>query len=108
MANGTLVGVIWIAGAVPLPESKIAWGLPVALSAIVSVADFAPVVAGVKLTVTVVLAFGTRVIGVVAALKLNSLALVPVMARLLITRLALPLLVIWTVFCVVVVVSWLP
>jgi len=85
-----LAGLMPMAGATPVPDKVKVCGLPVALSLMVSEAERLPVAAGVKVTFTVVLLPGVIVIGGVAAVKANSLAFVPVIARLVIIRLAVP------------------
>jgi hypothetical protein len=78
--------------AVPVPERLTVWGLPLALSAMLSVAARAPLAEGVKVTLIVQLApAATELPQVLVWAKL--LALVPESARLVILNAALPLLV---------------
>ena len=76
----------------PVPERPTVWGLPVALSAMLSAAVRAPLAAGVNITVILQLAPApTELPQVLAWVK--SLALAPVTARLVTLKPALPVLV---------------
>ena len=79
-------------GAVPVPDSAMVCGLPAALSVRVSAATRLPAADGVKVTSTLVLLPGVTVIGSVPAVKEKSAAFPPAMARLAITRFAVPVL----------------
>ena len=81
--------------AVPVPVRETVWGLPLALSAMLSVAVRAPMAAGVKVKSTVALAFGATLMGD-AVVDANSAALAPVIEMLEITRFAFPVLVMVT------------
>ena len=96
MAKVTLVGVRLIAGATPVPVKATLCGLPPALSVMLKLAVLLPVIAGEKVTFTVLVAFGATVIGVVAAVKANWAASLPVTARFEITRSAEPVFLIMT------------
>ena len=89
-AKVTLAGVTLMVGATPVPVRGTLRGLPAVLSVIESDADLAPVVVGEKTTFTVVDPPGETVMGRVAALKLKAAASGPMMARLLMTRSAVP------------------
>ena len=79
------------AAAVPVPERLTVCGLPVALSVIVTVAVRLPVAAGVKVTLIVQLPpAATELPQVLVCAK--SLGLVPVMARLEMVKVAVPVL----------------
>ena len=67
-----------------------------------------PVAAGVKVTETLVLAPGARVIGRAAAVNAKSAAFAPAMVRLLMIRSAVPEFVIFTVCCAELFTSRLP
>ena len=91
----------------PVPERLTVWGLPLALSAMLSAAVRAPLAEGVNITVILQLAPApTEVPQVLAWVK--SLALAPVTARLVTLKTALPLLVSVTVCAALVVpTDWL-
>ena len=86
----TLDGVMVTEGAVPVPLSGTECGLPVALSAMLRVAERAPVANGVNTTFTVVVGPVATVMGVELALKEKSPALDPEMPMEEITRLLAP------------------
>jgi hypothetical protein len=88
----TLLGERLAAGAVPVPVRLALWGLPLALSAMLTEAARLPLADGVKVTLMVQLApAATELPQVLVWAK--SLALVPVIVRLVILKLALPVLV---------------
>ena len=90
LPNGTLEGLMVTTGAVPVPDSDTVCGLPVALSAIESVAACGPVVVGEKVTLIVVVVFGATVIGRVPAANENWFAFVPLIEMAEICRSAVP------------------
>ena len=94
LPNGMLVGANVIPGATPVPLRLTECGLPAELSVIDSAAVLLPVDVGENVTFTVVVLPGATVIGNVPDVKVNWLAFVPVMLSVLITRFAVPLLVI--------------
>ena len=83
-------------GAVPEPLSATARGLPVALCAIDKLADLAPVLAGVNVTLIVQLAFGASEV-VQVFVWTNCATSAPVIDTPLTVRFAVPVLVIVTV-----------
>ncbi len=89
MAKVRLLGETPAAGAVPVPERLTAWGLPLALSAMLSEAVKLPLADGVKVTLIVQLApAATELPQLLVWAK--SLGLVPVSARLVILMAAVP------------------
>ena len=86
-----------MAGAVPTPERPTEWGLPAALSVMLSDADSGPVVLGVKVTLIVAFAPGAMEIGNVTPEIPKSAELAPVTASEEITSVAVPLLAMVTV-----------
>ena len=99
MENGTLVGVIWMAGAMPLPVTLIVCGLPATLSATVMVAARLPEADGVNVNVMSALVPAVKVNGVVGAVIAKSAALLPPSEMLEMTKSAVP------VFCIATVVA---
>ena len=78
-----------MAAAVPVPERLTVWGLPVALSATLSVAARAPLAEGLKVTLIVQFApAATELPQVLVWAKL--LEVVPITARLVMVNAALP------------------
>jgi len=105
----TVAGLIPTPGAMPVPDRVTVCGLPLALSAIVSEAVRLPVAVGVKVTFTVMLLPGVTVIGNEPAAKAKSPAFAPVIARLEVVRLAVPVLAMMMgVTALLVFTSWLP
>jgi hypothetical protein len=87
-----LLGERLAAGAVPVPVRLALWGLPLALSAMLTEAARLPLADGVKVTLMVQLApAATELPQVLVWAK--SLALVPVTATLVTLKVALPVLV---------------
>ena len=108
MAKARLVGERLATGAVPVPERLTVCGLPLALSVMLTEAVRLPLAAGVNVTriVQLVLA-ATELPHVLLCAK--SLALVPVSARLVMLKAALPVLLRVTACAVLVVpTDWLP
>src|SRR5438046_6778775 len=88
MAGAVIVVVV--ATTVPVPVSAMLCGLLTALSVIVSVAFRLPVVVGLKVTWVVVVLPGASEIGSEPDVKPKSPGLAPVVAMLLIVRVADP------------------
>jgi len=104
-----VVGLNVTAGAIPVPETLIMWGLPLALSVISSRAERAPVVVGVNVTVTVMVAPAATLIGRVADETAKSPGFDPANERSEIVRVPLPTLLMYTVVAAVVCpTGWLP
>ena len=91
MPKARLVGERLTAAAVPLPERLTVCGLPLALSVMLTEAVRLPLAAGVKVTVMVQLALAATELPQVLVWA-KSLALVPVSARLVMLKAALPVL----------------
>ena len=94
MAKAKLVGERLTAAAVlvPVPERLTVWGLPAALSAMLSAAVRAPLAAGVKVTLTAQLA-PAATLAPQLLVWAKSPGFVPVSARLVMLKAALPVLV---------------
>src|SRR6266478_4143176 len=103
-------------GTAPVPVSGTVCGLPVALSATLTFALFAPVVVGANFTPTLQLALAAKLLApkgqaapLVGAPSVNCVGSVPVSVMLVMFSVAVPLLVIVTsVAAVLVAVRWLP
>ena len=94
---------------VPVPDRGTDCGLPLALSVIASAAERFPEAVGVNVAFTVVLLPGVTVMGVALAVKAKSPAFVPVSARLEITKLPVPeLLIVIAVGELALLTVWLP
>jgi hypothetical protein len=91
LAKVRLVGERLAAGAVPAPERATVWGLPLALSVILSEAARLPLAVGVKVTLIVQLAAAATELPQVLVWA-KSLALAPVIARLVMLKAAVPVL----------------
>ena len=108
MAKARLVAERLTTVAVPVPDRLTACGLPLALSVMLTEAVRLPLAAGVNVTLIVqLLPAATELPHVLVCAK--SLALVPVSARLVMFKAALPVLVSVTVWAVLVVlIVWFP
>jgi len=94
VANVSVVALRVREGPMPVPESAMECGLPDALSVIARAADSAVLLAGVKVTLKVVLLFGAMVSGSVTGGSEKSLEFVPAMETFDRTRLSVPVLLI--------------
>jgi hypothetical protein len=91
LAKVRLVGERLGAGAVPVPERATVWGLPLALSVMLTEAERLPLAVGVKVTLIVQLLLAATELPQVLVWA-KSLALAPVIARLVMLKAAVPVL----------------